>query len=128
MSRRTPWTIAALALGVLLVALIVSQLGSAVHRRALPLSEASVIRKQAAAKHLDPALIAAVIYAESKFNARDSSTGAKGLMQIQPATAKFIARRSGGMPTPGYRTSLREPRSGASSVSWPDASRSSCGC
>jgi len=32
----------------------------------LPLSDASVIREQAAAKHLDPALIAAVIYAETK--------------------------------------------------------------
>src|SRR2546421_6602352 len=96
MSRRTPWTIAALALGVLLLALIVSQLGSAVHRRALPLSEASVIRKQAAAKHLDPALIAAVIYAESKFDPRPSSAGAEGLMQILPDTAYFIAHRSGG--------------------------------
>src|SRR3989440_2489113 len=96
MSRRTPWTIAALALGVLLLALIVSQLGSAVHRSALPLSEASVIREQAAAKHLDPALIAAVIYAESKFDPRPSSAGAEGLMQILPDTAYFIAHRSGG--------------------------------
>jgi soluble lytic murein transglycosylase len=96
MSRRTPWTIAALALGVLLVALLVSQLGSAVHRRSLPLSEASVIRKQAAAKHLDPALIAAVIYAESKFDPRPSSAGAEGLMQVLPDTAYFIAHRSGG--------------------------------
>src|ERR1700726_3917939 len=96
MSRRTPWTIAALALGVLLVAVIASQLGSAAHSRALPLSEASVIRKQAAAKHLDPALIAAVIYAESKFNPRPSSAGAEGLMQILPETAYFIAHLSGG--------------------------------
>ena|ERR1700730_1002571 len=96
MSRRTPWTIAALALGVLLVAVIASQLGSGAHSRALPLSEARVIRKQAAAKHLDPALIAAVIYAESKFNPRPSSAGAEGLMQILPDTAYFIAHLSGG--------------------------------
>src|SRR5256884_5847540 len=96
MSRRTPWTIAALALGVLLLALIVSQLGSAVHRSALPLSEASVIREQAAEKHLDPALIAAVIYAESKFDPHPSAAGAQGLMQLLPETAYFIARRSGG--------------------------------
>jgi len=62
----------------------------------LPLRHEDIIRQQAARKHLDPALIAAVIYAESKFNPRDSSTGAKGLMQIQPDTARFIARRSGG--------------------------------
>src|ERR1700730_15091362 len=96
MSRRTPWTIAALALGVLLVAVIASQLGSAAHRRGLPLSEAGVIRQQAAAKHLDPALIAAVIYAESKFDPRPSSAGAEGLMQILPETAYFIAHLSGG--------------------------------
>jgi soluble lytic murein transglycosylase len=68
----------------------------AVKEITLPLRHDDIIRQQAASKHLDPSLIAAVIYAESKFNARDSSTGAKGLMQIQPETARFIARRSGG--------------------------------
>ncbi len=62
----------------------------------LPLQYASIIREQAAAKHLDPALIAAVIYAETRFRPRTSPTGAEGLMQIEPATAKFLAHRSGG--------------------------------
>jgi len=62
----------------------------------LPLSHVEVIRQQAAAQHLDPALIAAVIYAESKFDPRPSPAGAQGLMQILPATAYFIARLSGG--------------------------------
>jgi soluble lytic murein transglycosylase len=62
----------------------------------LPLSYASVIREQAREEHLDPALIAAVIYAETKFDARTSPTGALGLMQIEPATAEFLAHRSGG--------------------------------
>ena len=44
---------------------------------------------------LDPALIAAVIYAETKFDPRTSSAGAEGLMQILPATAMFLARKSG---------------------------------
>ncbi len=52
----------------------------------LPLAYASIIRQQAAEKHLDPALVAAVIYAETKFDARTSPTGAEGLMQIEPAT------------------------------------------
>ena len=68
----------------------------AVKEVTLPLRHEDIIRQQATRKHLDPALIAAVIYAESKFDARDSATGAKGLMQIQPETARFIARRSGG--------------------------------
>jgi soluble lytic murein transglycosylase len=62
----------------------------------LPLQYASIIRQQAAEKHVDPALIAAVIYAETRFNPRTSPTGAEGLMQIEPATALFLAHRSHG--------------------------------
>jgi soluble lytic murein transglycosylase len=61
----------------------------------LPLSHASIIRQQAAEKRLDPALVAAVIYAESKFDPRPSPAGAQGLMQLMPQTAEFLARRSG---------------------------------
>jgi soluble lytic murein transglycosylase len=67
----------------------------AYQRATLPLAYAPVIRQQAAAKHLDPALVAAVIYAETKFDARPSSAGAEGLMQILPDTARFLAHRSG---------------------------------
>jgi soluble lytic murein transglycosylase len=62
----------------------------------LPLQDAALIREQAAAKHLDPALIAGVIYAESKFEPRPSAAGAQGLMQILPATAYYLAKLSGG--------------------------------
>ena len=37
-----------------------------------------------------------MIYAESRFRDQTSSAGARGLMQITPATAKDIERRSGG--------------------------------
>jgi len=96
MSRRalvaTAWVLGAVMTG----ALVVSQINSATRRLGLPLSNATVIRTQASAKHLDPALIAAVIYAETKFDPRPSAAGAQGLMQILPETAYFIARRSGG--------------------------------
>jgi soluble lytic murein transglycosylase len=62
----------------------------------LPLQYAPLIRQQAAEKHVDPALIAAVIYAETRFRPRTSVTGAEGLMQIEPATAQFLAHRSHG--------------------------------
>lgn len=63
----------------------------------LPLRHEDTIRQQAAEKDLDPALIAGVIYAESRFrDGQTSSAGAEGLMQLTPATAKDIARRSGG--------------------------------
>jgi peptidoglycan lytic transglycosylase len=68
----------------------------AVNEFTLPLSYQDIIRVQAAEKRLDPGLIAAVIYAETKFDARTSPTGAEGLMQIEPATAEFLAHRSGG--------------------------------
>ncbi len=61
----------------------------------LPLDHADIIRQQARQKQVDAALIAAVIFAESKFNPRPSSAGAQGLMQILPATATFLAHRSG---------------------------------
>jgi soluble lytic murein transglycosylase len=86
-----------LALAVGLIALIAPRLEHAVRELALPLRDASVIREQAAAKRLDPALIAAVIYAETKFDPRPSSAGAQGLMQILPSTAQFLAHLSGGV-------------------------------
>ena len=62
----------------------------------LPLRHDDIIRQQAGEKNLDPALVAAVIYEESKFRDQTSHAGARGLMQITPATADFIARESGG--------------------------------
>ncbi|MGO9489529.1 MAG: lytic transglycosylase domain-containing protein [Solirubrobacteraceae bacterium] len=96
MTRRALGTIAAIALVALIAALLASVLNQAVRNRGLPLSDASIIRREAAQKHLDPALIAAVIYAESKFEPRPSSAGAEGLMQILPATAYYLAQLSGG--------------------------------
>jgi soluble lytic murein transglycosylase len=68
----------------------------AVDELALPLRHDDIIRQQAADKHLDPALIAAVIDTESHFRDQTSAAGARGLMQITPDTAKFIERISGG--------------------------------
>ena len=45
---------------------------------------------------IDPALIAGVIYQESKFIDQTSSAGARGLMQITPDTADTIESLSGG--------------------------------
>ena len=56
------------------------------------LSEFQHSIQQAATKHqLDPALIRAVIHAESGFKAdAESKRGARGLMQLMPATAKDL--------------------------------------
>jgi soluble lytic murein transglycosylase len=87
---------ALVALAVALVALVLATplFKQAVNALTLPLRHQDIIRQQAREKHLDPALIAAVIYAETKFDARTSAAGAEGLMQILPQTAQFLARRS----------------------------------
>jgi soluble lytic murein transglycosylase len=62
-----------------------------------PLEYEAIVTGHARNYRLEPALLAAVIYHESKFDARaESSSGAIGLMQLTPATAKGIALRTGG--------------------------------
>ncbi len=62
-----------------------------------PLRYSEYVRVHAREHALDPALLAAVIYQESKFRpSAKSASGALGLMQLTPATAKGIALRTGG--------------------------------
>jgi soluble lytic murein transglycosylase len=62
-----------------------------------PLKYEEIVRGHARNYRLDPALLAAVIYQESKFNAQaHSKRGAIGLMQLLPETAEGIALRTGG--------------------------------
>jgi soluble lytic murein transglycosylase len=62
-----------------------------------PLEYDHIVRGHAQNYDLDPALLAAVIYRESKFDAdARSSSGAVGLMQLLPDTAKGIALNTGG--------------------------------
>jgi soluble lytic murein transglycosylase len=62
-----------------------------------PLRYENIVRGHARNYDLDPAFLAAVIEQESKFRAdARSSAGAIGLMQLQPATAKGNALRTGG--------------------------------
>jgi soluble lytic murein transglycosylase len=97
--RRLTALVVAALLGATLAAFIsgVGPFGEVVREITLPLRHDDIIRQQAADKSLDPALIAAVIYEESRFRDQTSHAGARGLMQITPDTAEFIARRSGGV-------------------------------
>jgi len=62
-----------------------------------PLEYEHIVTGHAENYDLDPALLAAVIYRESKFDAQArSSSGAIGLMQLLPDTAKGIALHTGG--------------------------------
>ena len=66
-------------------------------RARYPLEYREIIRGHAREDGLDPDLLAAVVYVESRFDpdAR-SGSGAIGLMQLLPATAEGIAARTGG--------------------------------
>jgi soluble lytic murein transglycosylase len=89
-------TVAAL-LGIFAGALVASgAFDDALKELTLPLRHEDVIRQQADEKGVDAALIAAVIYSESKFSDQTSSAGARGLMQITPEAAQFIEQQSGG--------------------------------
>jgi soluble lytic murein transglycosylase len=62
-----------------------------------PLEYEHIVRGHAEQYELDPALLAAVIYRESEFDAdARSSSGAIGLMQLLPETAEGIAQLTGG--------------------------------
>jgi soluble lytic murein transglycosylase len=88
---------AAVLLAALAAALLWPKVHHAVREITLPLRHEDIIRQQAREKGLDPALIAAVIYAESHFrDGQTSPAGALGLMQLTPETARYIARKSGG--------------------------------
>jgi soluble lytic murein transglycosylase len=76
--------------------LLAGTIDRAIQELTLPLKHEDVIRQQSREKGVDAALIAAVIYSESKFSDRTSSAGARGLMQITPAAASEIERLSGG--------------------------------
>ncbi len=83
-------------LAALLAIVVVPRLPDVARELSLPLRHEDIIRQQAEAKRLDPSLVAAVIYTESRFRDQTSHAGARGLMQITPATARYIADLSGG--------------------------------
>lgn len=96
--RRRRLAIGAVAVGAAIVAgvLLAGTVDRAIQELTLPLKHEDVIRQQSREKDVDAALIAAVIYSESKFSDRESSAGARGLMQITPQTANEVERHSGG--------------------------------
>jgi soluble lytic murein transglycosylase len=96
--RRRRLFVGAAALVVAAAAFFVLRgvIDKAIQELTLPLHHEDIIRQQAREKDVDAALIAAVIYSESKFKDRTSSAGARGLMQITPEAANEIERHSGG--------------------------------
>ena len=92
------WALAALVLVALGAGLYVVESSPPWYERIrYPLRYGAIVRGHARNYGLDPALLAAVIYQESKFDASArSDSGAIGLMQLAPSTAHGIATRTGG--------------------------------
>jgi soluble lytic murein transglycosylase len=115
--RRRAFLLAMVALVAVGVAVVIAPWADkAVQELSLPLRHEDVIRQQAREKHLDPSLIAGVIYVESHFIDQTSHAGAKGLMQLMPSTADYIARKSGG--TKFVQGDLATPQVNISYGSW----------
>ncbi|MBQ2991556.1 MAG: lytic transglycosylase domain-containing protein [Clostridia bacterium] len=66
----------------------------AAERAQHPLEYADMITYYAAVQGLDPALVSAIILCESSFNPKaESYLGARGLMQLMPDTAEWVAHK-----------------------------------
>jgi soluble lytic murein transglycosylase len=107
---------AGLALVIVAVLSLVKPADHAVKELTLPLRHDDIIRQQAKAKDVDAALIAGVIYTESRFRDQTSHAGAKGLMQLMPETADYIARKTGG--TRFTRADLATPQINIAYGTW----------
>lgn len=94
--RRISAIVIVAALTGMLAAAILPRLPDAVRELTLPLHHEDIIRQQSREKKVDASLVAAVIYSESRFRDQTSHAGARGLMQITPDTANYIAHLSGG--------------------------------
>ena len=95
--RRVVWVAAALAAAAGAFLYVVRASPPWYERLRYPLAYEQIVRGHARNYRLDPALLAAVIYQESKFRPHvRSRSGAIGLMQLLPSTAQGIATHTGG--------------------------------
>jgi soluble lytic murein transglycosylase len=84
-----------------------------VRKAMYPLRYEETIREASRENGLEPAFVAGVIHAESRFRPdAESHQEAYGLMQMLPATAEFVQRRS------GIEGDFREPRTNIRLGTW----------
>lgn len=80
----------------ILLSVFFPELKRSIERLFYPLEYTDIILAAQSQYRLDSFLIAAVIYEESKFDPTSrSAAGAVGLMQVMPATGRWVAERRG---------------------------------
>lgn len=90
------WGVGILLLCILLVAGYIFFIRPALLKMRYKLAYTDLILSEAEKNDLDPALVAAVIFCESGYRpAVTSGAGARGLMQLMPATAAEVAEKLG---------------------------------
>ena len=95
--RRLVWLVVLVAVAAAAFAYVDESKPPWFERLRYPLRYSEYVRVHAREHGLSPALLAAVIYAESKFDpSAESHSGAIGLMQLTPSTAQGIAIRTHG--------------------------------
>jgi soluble lytic murein transglycosylase len=96
--RRLAWMVAGIVVVAAVLYGLFGQKGrDMLERTEYPLRYPAIVRGHAKQYDIDPALLAAVIYSESRFRPHvRSAQGAIGLMQLLPSTAEGIATRTGG--------------------------------
>ena len=81
----------------------------------VPVRYTAIVRQEAHQRRLEPALVAAVIRVESSYRPTvTSSRGAVGLMQLMPATARWVQKESGNGSSPSLN--LTDPRQSTRSL------------
>lgn len=94
MKRKGKGVVVILVLLALVITLNASALYEGYLKLQYPRNYASVVEEEAARFDLDPALVYAVIKAESKFDeGAQSKAGAKGLMQLTPETFSWMIEK-----------------------------------
>lgn len=85
-----------LIISIILIVVVYFYLGPIIADSAYPLKYKDLIKKYSDQYGMNPNLVAALIYTESHFNPNAGSpVGARGLMQIMPATGAGLARQLG---------------------------------
>jgi soluble lytic murein transglycosylase len=85
-----------LIISIILIIVVYFYLGPIIADSAYPLKYKDLIKKYSDQYGMNPNLVAGLIYTESHFNpTAGSPVGARGLMQIMPATGAGLARQLG---------------------------------